>query len=246
MVGEHENRWNLIFVCRRFYDVFMPLVYGKVALHGWRGMKSFLHVITERAVLANSVRDLDLSGWQTSPVSDQERENVENEAVLEDLTTASSNSIEEATQWKKSLGKGHGDAWIALVLPLLPHIRRLQLPYAKATPFLDLTVQRAVNGEKPFYNRPAFQHLREVFFYRRDRIDCADSEENSDGIEPSSAALLMSFFHFPSMRAIYADMVVDPTTVTSALNKGVGFSSVTELDLRASCGNQGMEALVTS
>jgi hypothetical protein len=197
----------------------MPLVYGKIALHGWRGIKSFLHVITERAVLANSVRDLDLSGWQTSPVSDQERETVENEAVLEDLTTASSNSIEEATQWKKSLGKGHGDAWIALVLPLLPHIRRLQLPYAKATPFLDLTVQRAVNGEKPFYTRPAFQHLREVFFYRRDRIDCADSEENSDGIEPSSAALLMSFFHFPSMRTIYADMVIDPTPVTSALNK---------------------------
>ena len=250
MVGEqldrHEDRWNLIFVCRRFYDVFMPLVYGKVALNNWRDMKYFFHALAQHPVLASSVRELDLSGWQTEAVSDDERKIIENEAFLKGLVTASSHSIEEAMQWKKSLKKGYGDAWIALMFPLLTHIRQLQLAHANRTPFMDLTMQRAVNGEKPFHNRPAFQCLRQVSFYRRDRIDCVDPQEQSGDTMPPSAALLISIFHFPSMRAIDADAVIDPSSITGDVNRPTGFSSVTEINLRASCGNQGMEALVAS
>ncbi|KAJ5203627.1 uncharacterized protein N7498_004506 [Penicillium cinerascens] len=209
-------------------------------------MKSFFHAVTQRPVLASSVRELDLSGWQTEAVSDDEREIIENETVPKGLVTASSHSIEEAIQWKKSLKKGYGDAWIALIFPLLTHIRQLQLSYAKRTYFKDLTLQRAVNGEKLFHNRHAFQCLREFSFYRRDRVDCVDPPQQSEDTMPPSAALLISFFHFPSVRAIVADAVIDPSSITSAVNRQTGFSSVFEINLRASCGNQGMEALVAS
>lgn len=80
MVGEqldkHQDRWNLIsliFVCRDFHDVFLSLVYGKVALCNWCDVKSFLHVVIKQVTLAKSVRELDLSGWQIEVVSDAER-----------------------------------------------------------------------------------------------------------------------------------------------------------------------------
>lgn len=247
MVGEqldrHEDRWNMIFVCRHFHNIFLPLVYGNVALHSWRDMRSFLHVIIEQARLASSVRELDLRRWEVEIISDDEWNNIENDLILKDLVKRSSHSIEEATRWQESLGGGHGDAWIALALPLLTHIRNLQLTYAARNHFMNLTMQRAANGEKPFHKRPAFQYLRKVSCHRVDRVD---PQEPFEDTQPPSAALLMSFFHFPSMRTIDADTVIDPSSVARHSNKGLGFSSVSEINLRASCGNQGMEVLVQS
>lgn len=63
---------------------------------------------------------------------------------------------------------------------------------------MDLTIQRAVNGEKPFHEQTAFQYLQEVVC---DRVDHADPQDPFDHFQPTSAALLMSFFYFPCMHA---------------------------------------------
>lgn len=265
MVGEqldnHADRWNLIFVSRHFHDLFLPLVYGKAPLHNWRHAKSFLHAITKRPALANAVRELDLSGWQSECISDEQRDNLKVSAPLKDLVQASAHSDEEITQWEANLEKGLGDAWIALVLPLLTQLRLLRLAYATQTPCLDRTMQRAANGEMPFHNRIAFRHLREVSLHRRDEIAHPESHANEEGSQAPSTALLMPFFQLPSVRAIFADSVIDPSTMRSDASKEddhgdeeaegterspAGFSSVTEIDLRSSSGNHGMEALVAS
>lgn len=269
MVGEHldhhEDRWNLILVSRHFHDLFLPLVYRKAPLHNWRGTKSFLHAITKRPALANAVRELDLSGWQTAPITDGERIDVQNFAALTRLVKQSSHSDEEVTQWEGSLAKGLGDAWAALLLPLLTQLRKLHLAYATRTPFLDTVMQRAVRCEKPFDAQPAFQHLQEVSLHRREEIDpCEPQEAAEHGDQPPSAALLMPFFQLPSMRAIFADSVIDPSSITTDYHTSgksdeendeeaepsekppSGLSSITEIDLRASSGNHGMEALVAS
>lgn len=269
MVGEHldqhQDRWNLIFVSRHFHDLFLPLVYRKAPLHNWRGTKSFLHAITKRPALANSVRELDLSGWQTAPITNDERNDVRNFAALTKLVAESSHTDEEVTQWEESLGNGLGDAWIAMLLPLLTQLRKLHLAYATHTPFLDMVMQRAVRREKPFHAQPAFRHLQEASLHRREEIDpCEPQEADARGDQPPSAALLMPFFQLPSMRAIFADSVIDPSSITADYHTSdkdegqnneeaepsekspSGLSSITEIDLRASSGNHGMEALVAS
>lgn len=269
MVGEHldhhEDRWNLIFVSRHFHDLFLPLVYRKAPLHNWRSTKSFLHAITKRPTLANAVRELDLSGWQRTPITDDERNEVRSSAPLTQLVKESSHSDEEVIQWEESLVKGLGDAWVALLLPLLTQLRMLHLAYATRTPFLDMAMQRAVRCEKPFHSQPAFRHLREVSLHRREEIDpCEPQEAAEHGDQPPSVALLMPFFQLPSMRAIFADSVIDPSSITTDSHTGdkdeeendegaepseqspSGLSSITEIDLRASSGNHGMEALVAS
>jgi hypothetical protein len=247
MVGEqldkHQDRWNLVFVCRDFHNVFLSLVYGKVALRNWRDMKSFLYVVVKQVTLAKSVRELDLSGWQMEAFSDEELNIIENDIDLENLVKASSDSIEEAKRWQQSLGKGLCDAWIALALPLLTHLRYLQMKFNEKPHFMDLTMQRAVNGEKPFHDQTAFRYLQKVVC---DRVDHADPQDPFDHLHPNSAALLMSFFYFPSMRAIDANMVIDPSTAIGELSNKPGFSSVSEINLRSSCGNRGMQVLIES
>lgn len=269
MVGEHldqlQDRWNLIFVSRHFHDLFLPLVYHKASLYNWRGINSFVHAITKRPALANAVRELDLSGWQTASVTDDERSDVRNFAALTELVKKISHSGEEVTQWEEGLGNGLGDAWMALLLTLLTQLRKLHLAYATRTPFLDMVMQRSVRSEKPFHDRPAFRHLREVSLHRRERIDpCEPQEAAEHGDKPPSAALLMSFFQLPSMRTIFADSVIDPSSITAGYRTNdeggeendeegdpsekppSGLSSITEIDLRTSSGNHGMEALIAS
>lgn len=269
MVGEqldhHQDRWNLIFVSRHFHDLFLPLVYRKAPLHNWQATESFLHAIIKRPALANAVRELDFSRWRTTPITDDERDEVEDSAALKELVGKSSHTDEEITQWEACLRRGLGDAWMALLLPQLTQLRKLHLAYATRTPFLDTVMQRAVQSEKPFNAQPALRHLQEVSLHRRDEINpCESQEPSARGDQSPSAALLMPFFQLPSMRAILADSVIDPSSIATEYHTSdkiadenveeaefseespSGFSSITEIDLRASSGNHGMEAFVAS
>lgn len=263
-LDQHEDRWNLIFVSRHFHDLFLPLVYRKAPLQNWRSTRSFLQAITTRPFLATAVRELDLSGWQSEAISETEQIDVQTCSWLTENVHASAYTQEEIADWQRGLAKGHGDPWVALLLPLLTQLRQLHLSYASHTPFLDSVMQRAVAGERPFHKNPAFQHLQEVSLHRRDEIDSSEPQATAEGgSQAPSAALLMPFFQLPSMRAIIADSVIDPGTITHDTGAdhdeeeeldeqpetdGVssGLSSITEIDLRASSGNHGMEALVAS
>lgn len=268
MVGEqldqHDDRWNLIFVSRHFHDLFLPLVYRKAPLHNWRNTRSFLHAITKRPSLANAVRELDLSGWQSEVISETEQKDVEISTSMKELVRASAHTQEEIYEWESSMAKGLGDPWVALLLPLLTQLRQLHLAHAAQTPFLNSVMQRAIAGEKPFHKHPAFQHLQNVSLHRRDVVDSTETQATpEDGSQAPLASLIMPFFQLPSMRAIAADSVIDPSAITNDTSEDneeageesdeaerdeipSGLSSITEIDLRASSGNNGMEALVAS
>ncbi|KAJ5595599.1 uncharacterized protein N7459_001807 [Penicillium hispanicum] len=264
MVGEQLNqrtdRWKLIFVCRRFHDLFLPLVYRTALLHNWRAARSFFNAVTTRPSLANAVRELNLSGWQSAPISNTDRMELKASVALQEWVKTSSHSQEEMAQWERGLENGLGDTWIALLLPLLNQLRQLHLVYVSQTPCLNRTMRRAISRERPFKSNPAFRHLREVSLHRRGHIEDSEPREYSDGTNGPSSDLVLSFFKLPSMRSVVANSVVDPSIVPTGNddedNKHVneqdiseppaGFSSISEIDLRASSGNHGMDALVAS
>ncbi|KAJ5166090.1 uncharacterized protein N7482_004871 [Penicillium canariense] len=259
MVGEqlddHADRRQLIFVSRHFHDLFLSLVYRTARLNHWRDIYSFLHATTKRLPLARAVRELDLSGWRAEHISDEERAALKCSDALRDRVEVSSHSHDETSQWEEDLGRGRGDAWIALMLPLLTQLRQLHLAYSAHTPCLHRTLQRAINGERPFQTQPAFQHLCKVSLHRREELNHPAPPENAGfGSHQPPSALLLPFFRLPSMRTIVANSVVDPTSDPVESNphtdeveqSAFGVSSITEIDLRASNGNQGMEALTAS
>ena len=265
MVGEQldqqTDRWNLIFVSRQFHDLFLSLVYRNVSLQHWRGAYSFLHSITKRPSLTKAVRGLDSSGWQTTMISDIEREELKSTVAVQESVTALTHSQEETEQWKESLGKGPSDAWIALLLPQLSQLRQLHVAHAAQAPFLTRIMKRAVSRQHPFSSQAGFQYLREVSLYRYDDTELLEHHEQSDDSVHLSSDLLLPFFQLPSMRTIVANSVIDPSPSTrtddgndqenendneDTQSSPTYSSSITEIDFRLSSGNHGMHTLIAS
>ncbi|KAJ5367901.1 uncharacterized protein N7496_007661 [Penicillium cataractarum] len=257
LVGEHleshTDRWNLIFVSRHFHDLFVSLLYRVVRLNNWRDAYSFLCAITKRPPLTRAVRELDLSGWQRDLIPQEDWQSLQRSTTLKDCVEVSSYSPDETAQWNEHLATGRGDAWIALMLPLLTQLRQLHIVYYTHPICLNHIMQRAINGERPFQSQPGFQHLRKVSLHHQEDVDHSAAQEDAgNDYHQTSSALLLSFFRLSSMRSLVANSVVDPTSdesdfdVEETEQSHSGLSSITEIDLRHSSGNHGMEALISS
>lgn len=256
LIGEQleqkADRWNLIFVSRHFHDLFLPLVYRNVSINHWQDANSFLHAILKRPALARAARELDLTDWHAKSVSDDDCNQIQSSTALRIWLDAVSFSTLESDQWAQYLGQGLSDAWVALILPLLSQLRNISLAYMTNSPYLDRIMQRAVDCEKPFSVQP-FRHLREVSLHHREDLDHNERVDNAGGETQLSSTLLLPFFQLPSVRTITANSVVDPSSITPRSEGStddetprLGFSSITDIDLRASSGNHGMETLVSS
>ncbi|KGO63810.1 hypothetical protein PITC_054360 [Penicillium italicum] len=257
LIGEQleqkADRWNLIFASHHFHDLFLPLVYRNVSINHWQDANSFLHAILERPALARAVRELDLTGWHAKSVSDEDCNQVQTSASLRAWLDDVSCSTLESDQWAQRLGQGLSDPWVALILPLLSQLRKLSLVYTTNSPYLDRIMQRAVDCKRPFSLNPAFRHLHEVSLHHREDLDHREHLEDAGAETQLPSTLLLPFFQLPSLRAITANSVVDPSSITPPSEEPkddekprLGFSSITDIDLRASSGNHGMEMLVSS
>ncbi|GLA00153.1 hypothetical protein AnigIFM60653_007221 [Aspergillus niger] len=250
-VGEYvedcRDRYNLLFVCRHFHDLFLHLVYQAAALKDCSQTRSFLGALLRRPELARAVRTLDFHDWcprststPSSPLSDEDL------APFAQLAHALSQTAEEHTKWEQDLRDNVEEAWIALLLPLASNLRHLQLVYPKQNVYLDRMMQRAVRGEKPFDDQPAFRVLRDVSLSH-----LADEEDSRGSYLPSQ---VLPFFQLPSMRAFSADSVVEstrprddePEPTGPAEEPTAGSSSIAEITLNTSSGSQGMQSLIAS
>ncbi|EKV10211.1 hypothetical protein PDIG_26860 [Penicillium digitatum PHI26] len=207
----------------------------------------------KRPALARAVRELDLTDWHARSVSDDERNEIQTSASLRPWLNEVSHSTHESDQWVQRLEQGVSDAWIALILPLLSQLQKLSLAYMTNSPYLDRIMQRAVDCKQPFSVEPAFRHLREVSLHYREDLDRGEHLGDVGAETQLPSTLLLPFFQLPSLRAITANSIVDPTSInlpseerTDSERPRLGFSSITDIDLRASSGNHGMEILVSS
>ncbi|KAJ5179981.1 hypothetical protein N7492_003191 [Penicillium capsulatum] len=253
LIGEQlphrADRWSLIFVSRHFHELFLPSLYRCIHFHNWIAARSFFLSITTRPTLASAVRELDVSGWQPELTSDTEREDLRKWNPMRQAIQIYSHSVEEQVQWEDDLVKGLGDAWIALILPMLNQLRRVHLDLSAHTPILERVIKRAVFRERHSHTQTMLRYLRDVSLHRRDDIDHPDARRKSSNNQDSAgSAVLLSFFHLPSVRTIVASSVMDPSSVEglehTIENPRARVSPITEIDLRASSGNQGMEALI--
>ncbi|RHZ63763.1 uncharacterized protein CDV56_106236 [Aspergillus thermomutatus] len=249
LVGEfledHQDRFNLLFVCHHFHDLFRRLVYRYAALKDCSQTRSFLSATLRHPELARAVRTLDLSGWQTKSGSYESTSIAEEDMeVFRNWTREVSHSDEEYVQWERDLQQDIEEAWIALLLPLVSNVQQLRLLYPKENRYLDRMMQRAVQGEKPFNTQPAFRALRQVSLGHLD-----DSLDSKGTYLPSQ---VLPFFQLPSMRAITADSVIESTsadeqqTQTQSRIEPSPASSVSEIVLNSSSGAKGMMSIVAA
>jgi hypothetical protein len=196
---------------------------------------------------------LDLTDWHAQSVSDDEKIEIESSAPLRKWMTAISHSHSEGQNWIECLVQGQSDAWIAVILPLLSQLRKLHLVYSTTSPYLDQIMQRAVGCEKSFTAQPAFRRLSNVSLHHREDLDHSDNSVRSREQVRTSSKLLLPFFQLPSVRAITANSVMDPSSITAPSEEltvddkpRIGFSSITEINLLSSSGNHGMQMLIAA
>ncbi|KAL4893599.1 hypothetical protein BDV59DRAFT_207697 [Aspergillus ambiguus] len=251
LVGEfledHQDRYNLIFVSRRFHDLFLRLVYRSAILKSCSQARSFLGALLHRPELARSVRCLHFDDWKQKPtLSDPLAE--PNLTLFNEWARKISHSDDEYTKWEQDLLQGVEEAWISLFLPLASNLRQLGLVYPKENMYLDRTFQRAMRGEKPFDAQPAFRTLQEVSLSHEDH-----GEETKGSYLPSQ---VFPFFSLPSMRAFSADSVIEsrpsPDSEMQNMDNGspqtpaIRSSTISEITLNSSNGSMGMESLIAS
>lgn len=234
---DHQDRHSLIFVCQRFYDLFLPLVYQCASFKTCRQIQSFLRPALKRPVLARAVRTLHFDRWHDKHSIGHIDITSEDRRSLSDLIQGVSLSDQEHIQWMQDLQDGVSEAWIALVLPLAINLRQLRLIYPKHNTYLDRTLQRAVNGEFA-----ALRSLQEVSLSHLED----DTDDTKGNYLPSQ---ILPFFHLPQMRAVEADTVMESSSAqethgNAPIEPLPGASCISEINLISSNGTHGMESLI--
>ncbi|KAJ5638143.1 hypothetical protein N7490_008022 [Penicillium lividum] len=182
------------------------------------------------------------------PPSKQESQDLKASNVVNSHVWAYSVDEIEAAVWQRDLVNGLADAWIAVTLPLLTQLRQLHLSYDRNTPHLGRVIQRVINDEHPFHGQHTFQHLQKVSLDLSHDMDEHAYSNTEYGLLFSSSDIVMPVFQLPSLREFFATGLVDPTSpkMESNNSNNTAFSSITAIDLRESCGNYGMEKLISS
>ncbi|KAF9884008.1 hypothetical protein FE257_002396 [Aspergillus nanangensis] len=187
-----QDRYHLPVSCRRLYDVLLPSLFSHIRLcetrrmHSIRQVSQFLYAIVRNPTLANSVRVLELGCWETRK-DDSETDFEYDEAVIQTLLDESTCSEEEKTQWEQDVKFGITDAWLALLIPRLRALRKINLtwPFSRDRLYVSKMLVRAVSGEGP-----GFPHLDEAFGSWYDTENGANT------------TLMHPFLEFPAVRKL--------------------------------------------
>lgn len=257
----HNDRYNAIFVNRRFNGLFSRSLYRAAALNNRLQVQSFLKAILLRPDLAGVVRSLDFSDWQFQQGHDDLTE--PELSLFIAWAAAIAHSEAEGSQWERDLRSGVDEAWLALLLSSVHNVRQLKLVYPslptepRGYPYLDRVFERATARQKPFDACPGFHRLREVSLRQ---VTGPDDDQGT--FYPSQ---IMPFLQMPSLQTLSVDSLIEyrpdagrdseeqagetseQADVEQKLEKENNVRSyVSEITLTASNGARGMDELIAS
>ncbi|MCJ1451763.1 hypothetical protein MMC28_002103 [Mycoblastus sanguinarius] len=203
MGNVEKSSWllNLALCCHSLYDLTLPFLYSHVTLphHGRLVgpfyLKSFTYHILRNPHLASRVRDLIIDDWRgTANYPADGSDNKSIDEVVRKLVNASSHSKEQVKIWIKDL-KSYEEAWITLLLPLLPNLERLDLMVTRHRDhYFGSMIQRVAKIENPFDTQPAFSSLRVLV-------------ANCDRKCGTTSNLMFNAFQIPSLREFYGQRI---------------------------------------
>lgn len=160
-------------------------------------LRQLTSLLLKRPDLAQRVRQFTLRGhrdcWHGGvEPRDAAAECIEVDSVFRIAIKASSHSEAEEKQWLMHLSwLEHCDAVLALLLPALVKLEKLDLILTDDLPYFERMIRRASRREKPFDKQPAFQLLKDFMHTYDDYIY---------GLDPRYISPVMLL---PSIRAIY-------------------------------------------
>ncbi|KAL4958323.1 hypothetical protein BDW69DRAFT_202977 [Aspergillus filifer] len=245
LVGNHleslEDRYNAIFVNRRFNELFPRSLYRSARLSSRSQVQSFLKAILLRPSLSGVVRSLDFANWQ----NEQNNDFLSADDIALFLQCAKTHSVstEEHAQWKRDLIAGVDEAWTALLLLTVHNVSKLNLVYPNSLEskgYFDRLFERATTTQQQerISRRLAFHRLREVSLRQ------ATGEDDVKGT--FSTAQVMPFLSMPKLQKLLVDSLVEYFQAPAQEASEIQSSSLTEINFTTSNGYTGLSELLSS
>lgn len=167
---------NLAVCSRGFYTHVVPHLYEHIevcALNSegvhtdphFQPLQNLACLLLRNPDLAQHVRSWtmrDANGMKTRQTQRQGKtpRTVQVDEVLKAAIKASSSSEVEETEWLQHASwVDHGDAILALLLPVLVKLQTLDLKLSYTSTYIIRALQKASRGEKPFDAKPALECL---------------------------------------------------------------------------------------
>ncbi|GKZ27232.1 hypothetical protein AbraIFM66951_004578 [Aspergillus brasiliensis] len=240
-LDSHTDTLRLASCCRAFYSLLLPKVFTSLDLTEDRNgdLSHLVHTLASKLSLAQEVRTLRITcAWRpTSGVRYKQ------ELTLGVLAAAlGSDDNEKLSAWTRELmGQEVNDAWIVLLLALLPNLEDLVLEICDSSKYtLQWLGSIAQNGT----SSPILSKLRIL------TVDCSDVD---GGL---SSAHFLPILRLPSLRSFYGYMICDGGSsdeeyaedqdfdAASYVPGNVGYSNVTHIRLLSSCSRRGFADLI--
>lgn len=206
---------DLACCSHRWYTLVAPYLYQRLQIdrirpqddQSWMASED-LRCLTElflrKPMLAHHTRHLSIRPWYKDGDSDlpeyveYEEDNCSHGPILEDVKMSianASHSEEEEEKWTRDLycpseGKSNGDAYMALLLPLLSNLKTMDIEISQMPEYTDRMIWRAALRQSPFDAQPALHKVRQVVL--------ANETPECDGSLYGIGCLLL-----PSVRAVF-------------------------------------------
>ncbi|KAL3495087.1 hypothetical protein BJX62DRAFT_233735 [Aspergillus germanicus] len=222
-----RDRLSLLRISRHLYDCVQPLIYESL---NPRRPQRLVDALVRKPELGTTPRFLRLTAWDTPyPWARDDGRNLDLDLILRryDISPVlakareASLSEKEAMTWERDLKKENPDAWIALLLTLLPNLRRLEIQFPDRSTYVPQVILRAAAGQ---FSMPVLQRLEEAYV--------------SAAFEPYGlvTSLLLPFFGLPALRSVFTDALFDGESGVA-----IGSSPIKHLSIGACRG--GLESL---
>lgn len=210
---------DLALCCRSLYGLTLPHLYSSVRLiyhdfdEPYPHLEPFTIKVLKNPGLASFVREFALTEtWRTDDYPRKLSGSNEVNEILQENVRRSSHSEDEESMWFEALTHyPNEDALLALLLPSLPNLNRLDLMVpASGAEYYEKMFRRAVAKEKPFDVQPAFSSLRVIV------NNCDDTRYGT------SPDLMSNYLQLPSLQEFYGQNVYS--------EEGLPHTSLTRLE----------------
>ena len=238
-VEDKSTLCKLVRCSHYLYEVTVPFLYEHVELYDYEGgtsmhwfmyLRPLTSLLLQRADLAYLVRRLtmreEFSDGYDSRFKVEEglpANTVEVADIFKHAVEAASHNQEEEKEWLTHLSwADHADAMIALLLPALPRLEKLDLQLMYDSMYFERMLKRAGLREKPFDKQPAFLALKDFMHTWYDE---------KYGMSPMYVAM---FLRLPAIDRIFGHRIgsADEQEDQTLAMLDVGSSTVTHLEFK--------------
>jgi hypothetical protein len=203
--------YNIALCSSLFYALTVPILYTDVHVyshnHHFKTLRPLTILFLTKPTLAQFVRQFTLRDAHERndfPTTSNANWTGKVEGVLREAVFANSHSGKDFEEWIMRISGDHPDALLAILLPTMVRLEKLDLMLRSDYVYFDRILTRAIGKEKPFDKQPLYPVLKD--FMHQASWEWYTSPRSGRSISRYQAIdsrYIILFQCFPQIRSIF-------------------------------------------